>query len=105
MNQQALRIVGMPDNEAERTFILRDEDHTLGNALRHVIMMNEHTDFCGYSVPHPSEPLVNIRVQTTGVPAVRVMDQGLQQLMQICDTMAAQLTTHSLNWPSETYNS
>lgn len=45
----------------------RDEDHTLGNALRHVLMQNAEVDFCGYSVPHPSEPKMNLRLQTTGV--------------------------------------
>lgn len=44
----------------------RDEDHTLGNALRHVLMENKEVDFCGYSVPHPSEPKMNLRLQTTG---------------------------------------
>ena len=44
----------------------RDEDHTLGNALRHVLMQNDEVDFCGYSVPHPSEPKMNLRLQTTG---------------------------------------
>lgn len=44
----------------------RDEDHTLGNALRHVLMQNKEVDFCGYSVPHPSEPKMNLRLQTTG---------------------------------------
>lgn len=46
--------------------ISSDEDHTLGNALRHVLMQNKEVDFCGYSVPHPSEPKMNLRLQTTG---------------------------------------
>jgi len=47
-----------------RTFVLGNEDHTLGNALRHVLIQNSKIAFAGYSVPHPSEPLVHIRVQT-----------------------------------------
>jgi DNA-directed RNA polymerases I and III subunit RPAC2 len=47
------------------TFAIRNEDHTLGNVLRHTLLQNEDTvDFAGYSVPHPSEPIVQIRVQT-----------------------------------------
>ena len=42
---EALRILGDDKNESERTFIFRDEDHTLGNALRHVIMQE-----CGLSL-------------------------------------------------------
>ena len=26
-------------------------------------------EFCGYSIPHPADPLVNVRVQTTGEAA------------------------------------
>ncbi len=49
---------------SSRTFAIGDEDHTLGNALRHVLMQNAKVEFAGYSVPHPSEPVVQIRVQT-----------------------------------------
>lgn len=37
-DDRSLRILGDPTNQAERTFIFRDEDHTLGNSLRHVLM-------------------------------------------------------------------
>ena len=45
------------------TFSFYDEDHTLGNLLRNQIVKNKHVDFCAYSVPHPSEPICNVRVQ------------------------------------------
>ncbi len=38
---------GQSDSEA--TFIFGDEDHTLGNALRHVLHSSAGTNFCGYS--------------------------------------------------------
>mmetsp|Transcript_40443 Transcript_40443/g.47319 ORF Transcript_40443/g.47319 Transcript_40443/m.47319 type:complete len:166 (+) Transcript_40443:2-499(+) len=47
-----------------RTFAIGDEDHTIGNSLRHVLMQNQRINFAAYSVPHPSEPIVHIRVQT-----------------------------------------
>nr|CAD1819587.1 unnamed protein product [Ananas comosus var. bracteatus] len=37
--------------------------------------------FCGYSIPHPSDNKVNIRVQTT---AKDVLKDGLQDLMVMC---------------------
>ena len=54
-----------------RTFCLGREDHTLGNALRHVLLASDpqNVEFAGYSVPHPSEPVVQIRVQTTSSSA------------------------------------
>lgn len=56
-----VRGTGPPNS---RTFCIGDEDHTLGNALRHVLIQNEQVGFAGYSVPHPSEPVVQLRVQT-----------------------------------------
>ena len=50
--------------DTSRTFVLGDEDHTLGNALRHVLINDARVDFAGYCVPHPSEPVVHVRVQT-----------------------------------------
>ncbi|KAJ8612535.1 hypothetical protein CTAYLR_003704 [Chrysophaeum taylorii] len=101
-DEKSLRILGQPDNERERTFIFRDEDHTLGNALRHVLMKNKDTDFSGYSVPHPSEPFMHVRLQTTGAPAVRIMDEGLSNLGQICDHLTAQLEAQgaTASWPT-----
>lgn len=53
-----------------RTFCIGDEDHTLGNALRHVLIQNSSVvGFAGYSVPHPSEPVMHIRVQTVSPTA------------------------------------
>jgi DNA-directed RNA polymerase I and III subunit RPAC2 len=82
-------------NDTSATFIFGNEDHTLGNALRYVLMRREETEFCGYSVPHPYEPKMNVRLQTTGEPAVDVLKKGLQNLEEAAnimdDTFAAAL--------------
>nr|XP_046262236.1 DNA-directed RNA polymerases I and III subunit RPAC2 isoform X2 [Scatophagus argus] len=46
------------------TFVLHDEDHTLGNSLRYMIMKNADVEFCGYTITHPSESKINFRIQT-----------------------------------------
>lgn len=51
---------------SEATFALAGEDHTLGNAVRYMLNKQPAVAFAGYSVPHPSDDLVNVRVQTTG---------------------------------------
>jgi|Dee2metaT_26_FD_contig_31_5081728_length_430_multi_2_in_0_out_0_1 DNA-directed RNA polymerase I and III subunit RPAC2 len=72
-------------DEGSATFILGDEDHTLGNALRHVLMQTAGTDFCGYSVPHPSEPYVHMRLQTDGEKtASGMLKHGLEELGKSC---------------------
>lgn len=83
-----------------RTFCLGDEDHTIGNALRHVLMQNDTVGFAGYSVPHPSEPIVQIRIQTvaprgrpiTEAPtALETLKVACQTLSDQCDIVMEQL--------------
>ncbi|KAJ5043003.1 uncharacterized protein L3040_004392 [Drepanopeziza brunnea f. sp. 'multigermtubi'] len=48
-----------------------------------------NVEFCGYSIPHPSEELMNIRIQTyEGTTAVAALDKGFQDLMDLCDEVA-----------------
>lgn len=89
--------MSLPQDQAEATFALQGEDHTMGNALRYMLNKSPHVAFAvsslqklsslnsrrstllsasagahvtrllqGYSVPHPSDEVVHIRVQTTG---------------------------------------
>lgn len=44
------------------TYSFLNEDHTLGNLLRNQIIKNNNVEFCAYSVPHPSEPIMNVRI-------------------------------------------
>ena len=46
---------------------IKDEDHTIGNSLRWIIMRNPKVTFCGYSIPHPSEFKIHFRIQTDGI--------------------------------------
>ncbi len=82
-------VPGSTDSSA--TFIISQEDHTLGNALRFVLMRNPATSFCGYSMPHPSEALVNVRLQTTGKPAVTVLREGLGTIIAMAEHFEALL--------------
>ncbi|XP_001514864.2 DNA-directed RNA polymerases I and III subunit RPAC2-like isoform X1 [Ornithorhynchus anatinus] len=67
------------------TFVLHDEDHTLGNSLRYMVMKNPEVEFCGYSITHPSESKINFRIQTRGgLPAVEPFRQGLNELTDVC---------------------
>ena len=50
-----LEVSKLKKDEDERccTFVLHNEDHTLGNALRYMMLKDPDVDFCGYNVPHP----------------------------------------------------
>lgn len=68
-----------------RTFIFKGESHTLGNALKNVILQNPAVTFCGYSIPHPAEDQMFLRIQTVDtVPAQDVLKKGLKDLKTIC---------------------
>eukprot|EP00977_Amphora_coffeiformis_P000880 scaffold190_cov171-Amphora_coffeaeformis.AAC.5 len=82
------------------TFVIGDEDHTIGNALRHVLTQNETVGYTGYSVPHPSEPYVHIRVQTVppkGRPkeeapqAIDAFKSACTTLMDECEVVLERL--------------
>jgi DNA-directed RNA polymerase I and III subunit RPAC2 len=61
-------------------------------------MYSPDTSFCGYSVPHPSEDLMNVRVQTISkyylinkynldTPSDKVVSKGLVRVSKICDIL------------------
>jgi DNA-directed RNA polymerase subunit L len=76
------------ETETNATFCITHEDHTLGNALRWTLAKNPNTSFVGYSVPHPSNPVMHLRLQTHKQPATAVLEQGLTNLVKICDEIS-----------------
>jgi len=89
MTQEAnpkLEIANDPDDDSCATFSFYEEGHTLGNSLHYVLMKNPAVSFSGYSVPHPSEPKMNLRIQTAGtITAVDALRQGLTDLKAISE--------------------
>lgn len=67
LQDEKILALSMTDNMDAVTFSIKDEDHTIGNALRWVIMKNPNVTFCGYSIPHPSEFKIHFRIQTDGI--------------------------------------
>ncbi|EER36181.1 DNA-directed RNA polymerases I and III 14 kDa polypeptide [Candida tropicalis MYA-3404] len=76
---------GSSEDGTSASFQIIDEDHTLGNALRYIIMKNPEVEFVGYSIPHPSENKLNFRIQTYGnITAVEAFHMGLDNLSELC---------------------
>ena len=65
------------------TFTLYHEDHTVGNTLRYMLNKNPEVTFVGYSVPHPAEAKMNLRLQTSGAPATDVLLDALSTTHQV----------------------
>ena len=69
-----------------RTFVFKGETHTLGNALKNVILLNPQVIFCGYSMPHPAEDQMLLRIQSVeGLSAVDALRKGLTDLKAMCE--------------------
>ncbi|EPS73720.1 hypothetical protein M569_01037 [Genlisea aurea] len=71
-------------SESQATFSFRNEDHTLANSLRYCLNQDPRVTVCGYSIPHPSDPVVNLRVQTTGENAREVLKDSCENLIHMC---------------------
>ncbi|KAI0393681.1 DNA-directed RNA polymerase [Xylariaceae sp. FL0594] len=71
------------------SFEFLKEGHTLGNALRYIIMKNPDVEFCAYAIPHPSEEKMNIRIQTYDTTtATAALEKGLRDLEDLCDVVS-----------------
>ncbi|KAG9235524.1 DNA-directed RNA polymerase [Amylocarpus encephaloides] len=97
------RVRVLPGSSATAaSFEFQEEDHTLGNALRYIIMKNPEVEFCGYSIPHPSEELMNIRIQTyEGTTATEALEKGLNDLMDLCDVVSDKFMTAAEQFASK----
>ncbi|CAK7221100.1 RNA polymerase subunit AC19 [Sporothrix curviconia] len=69
------------------SFEFLEESHTMGNALRYIIMKNPDVEFCAYAIPHPSEAKMNIRIQTYEGTAIDALEKGLRDLQDLCDVV------------------
>jgi len=89
-------------SDTAASFEFKEEDHTLGNALRHIIMKNPQVEFCGYSIPHPAEAKMHLRIQTyDGVSAQDVLEKGLDDLMDLCDVVVEKFEAAQGEWQAK----
>ncbi|PWZ27071.1 DNA-directed RNA polymerases I and III subunit RPAC2 [Zea mays] len=88
---------GSLTDSTSSTFSIMDEDHTLANSARFVLNQDPRVAFCGYTIPHPSEKKVNIRLQTTGDAAKDVLKDALQNLMIMCQHVRGTMDTAVVN--------
>lgn len=63
-------------------FITRQSQNTTNKPF------SPNVEFCGYSIPHPSEPKMNIRIQTYEGTAFEALEKGLDDLIDLCDVVA-----------------
>ncbi|KAJ5166359.1 DNA-directed RNA polymerase I and III subunit [Penicillium canariense] len=88
------RIVVLPgSSDTAASFQFEGEGHTMGNALRYAIMKNPAVEFCGYTIPHPSDPKMHVRIQTNdSTTALEALEKGFNDLMDLCDVVTEKFT-------------
>ncbi|KAF3403634.1 DNA-directed RNA polymerases I and III subunit RPAC2 [Penicillium rolfsii] len=88
------RIVVLPGStETSASFQFDGEGHTMGNALRYAIMKNPAVEFCGYTIPHPSDAKMHVRIQTNDTTtALEALEKGFNDLMDLCDVVTEKFT-------------
>ncbi|KAJ5674786.1 DNA-directed RNA polymerase I and III subunit [Penicillium maclennaniae] len=88
------RIVVLPgSSETAASFQFEGEGHTMGNALRYAIMKNPAVEFCGYTIPHPSDAKMHLRIQTTdSTTALEALEKGFNDLIDLCDVVTEKFT-------------
>ncbi|XP_050434691.1 probable DNA-directed RNA polymerases I and III subunit RPAC2 isoform X2 [Adelges cooleyi] len=68
-------------SELDRTFVFEDEGHTLGSLLTYVLESFPETDFCAYSIRHPSENRIYVRLKVRPGNSVEdVFKKGIDEL-------------------------
>nr|SVE84658.1 EOG090X0LBP [Daphnia pulex] len=83
-----------------KTFIFKGEGHTLGNAIRTIILKNPDVIFCGYTIPHPSENKLHLRIETKSISAVDALREGLEQLQNLSDHILKTFETAVVDYKS-----
>ena len=83
MNDPATLHVEASGDPSAATFTLYNEDHTMGNTLRYMLNKKAEVSFVGYSVPHPAEAKMNLRLQTVGPPATEVLIDALSTVHSV----------------------
>jgi DNA-directed RNA polymerase I and III subunit RPAC2 len=77
----------------------------MGNALRYAIMKNPAVEFCGYTIPHPSDAKMHLRIQTTdSTTALEALEKGFNDLMDLCDVVTEKFTASRDQFNAENGN-
>ncbi|CAD7952235.1 unnamed protein product [Amoebophrya sp. A25] len=85
-----------------RTYAFQNEDHTLGNVLRYALNKHRDVDGAGYNIPHPSEQILNLWVQTRPGTNVDVaVRESLENVQDMCDHLSSAWHVAVRDWEAK----
>jgi len=88
---EKIKLLSSPHDLSAATYQIYDESHTIGNALRWMLMKDPKVEFCGYSAPHPSENVINVRIQMYDkLSSLETLIAALANLDKVCETIEDQ---------------
>ncbi|PWN91717.1 RBP11-like subunits of RNA polymerase [Acaromyces ingoldii] len=90
LNDKIEILKGYEKDLSAATYCLHQEDHTLGNVIRYMLMKNPQVQYCGYSNPHPSEPKIHLRIQMfDGQSSLVALKEALDNLETLFETIGS----------------
>ncbi|KAF1743764.1 hypothetical protein MXB_5103 [Myxobolus squamalis] len=72
-------------NQHGITCVFYNEDHTLGNIL--LLDVSANVNFTGYSIPHPSDVKMNLRIQTIDIYPEPALKTALEQIKKTSESL------------------
>lgn len=72
---------------------IRDEDHTLGNAIVAEMQNTKGVAFAAYKIPHPLQNILKIKIATENTEdrPIDFLKTSLDTLIRDCDTMLSSI--------------
>eukprot|EP00835_Amoeboradix_gromovi_P001538 NODE_71_length_23666_cov_0.239403.p15 type:complete len:105 gc:universal NODE_71_length_23666_cov_0.239403:389-703(+) len=95
LTTQKIQLLNQSDDGTCATYSVENEDHTLGNLLRWMLMKDERVELAAYSIPHPSDNRIHLRIQTINHSATLILDEALTNLVELVDYLRS-------SWEEET---
>ncbi|KAI8910934.1 RNA polymerase Rpb3/Rpb11 dimerization domain-containing protein [Gorgonomyces haynaldii] len=90
----SIQVIHQDEAGGSATFKIENQDHTMGNILRYMLLQNPAVSYCGYAISHPSERFVNLRVQTDlSVTPEEAVNQALDNLSALFQSIKSKLIT------------
>lgn len=74
------------EHELMRNFKLENEDHTLGTLLTYILDQLPETEFCAYTIKHPTENVLYLRLKVKkGHDVTEIFKKGVIELKKALD--------------------
>jgi DNA-directed RNA polymerases I and III subunit RPAC2 len=83
LTTQKIQLLNSTEDARSITVSIENEDHTIGNLLRWILLKDERVEFASYAIPHPSDNRIHVRVQTLNDSAVLVLDDAFSRLIEL----------------------